>query len=163
VQHVAIVHRRFVKPILSGGKSIEARLSRTRRAPFGRVTAGDIIWLKSVGGLFFARATADRILSAELRCDHDLDHLRRAFSITIAAGDEFWAMKRGSRYATLIWLADVVPITRGPKFRAHPNDRPRDAWFVLESVPAWNTDLTALPLVPSRAPVRRGKPRTKSD
>ena len=39
--HLAILKKPYLERILSGRKPIELRLTRTRRAPFGRIAAGD--------------------------------------------------------------------------------------------------------------------------
>jgi hypothetical protein len=44
--HVAILKRRFLNRILDGSKTIEYRGNRLGCAPHGRVSAGDLVFLK---------------------------------------------------------------------------------------------------------------------
>ena len=49
--HLAILSKEWIELILDGSKTIESRFSKIRCAPFGKVHAGDIVYLKESGGL----------------------------------------------------------------------------------------------------------------
>ena len=59
--HVAVVHAVYADLMLRGKKTVECRLSRTRRQPFGAVDAGDVIHFKLAGGGYVALATVGRV------------------------------------------------------------------------------------------------------
>jgi hypothetical protein len=127
MQHVAIVHRRYVDLILDGSKRVECRLTRTRKPPFGTVKAGERVWIKETSGPVRAAA---RVAKAQCLADltpSGVEQLRRDFNALIRGDAAFWRAKRGSRFATLIWLENVRPVERGP---AIPRSRGA-AWFVL--------------------------------
>ena len=44
--HLVVVHARYISAILIGKKSVEVRLSRIRKPPWGDVSTGDLLWLK---------------------------------------------------------------------------------------------------------------------
>jgi hypothetical protein len=48
--HLAIFAEPFLSLVLSGRKTIEARFSRNRIAPYGEIGYGDIILMKQVAG-----------------------------------------------------------------------------------------------------------------
>ncbi|MDX9910472.1 MAG: ASCH domain-containing protein [Phycisphaerales bacterium] len=129
--HVAIVHARYIDAMLRGEKTIEARLSRSRIAPFGRVGVGDAIWFKASGGAFGAMARAARVEQFEGLTPRGVRGLRARFDAGVRADVAFWALKRSARCATLIWLEDVREINEGPDYNARPGDR--RAWFVLDA------------------------------
>lgn len=127
--HVAIVDQRYVQPILSGRKSVECRLTRTRRPPFGCVTPGERIYLKRSGGPFFATAVAAAVYMAADLDSAAVDRLRKAHDQQIGADPAFWRERRKwAKRVTLIWLRDVQPTDRGPAYRR----RHMVAWYVLD-------------------------------
>lgn len=129
--HVAVVHEAYADLIVSGIKTVEARLSLTRQPPYGRVCVGDTLWFKASGGPFRARATAARIQHWQGLRPALIAQLRKEHNAAIRGTPEFWAAKRRSRFATLIWLRNVAAIDEGPAYRHTPGGR---AWYVLDRV-----------------------------
>jgi ASC-1-like (ASCH) protein len=129
--HVAIVDPRCARDILAGVKTIESRLSLQRRAPFGRVAPGDVIYFKRRSGRFAASARVRRVASFEALTPARVDRLRERFDARVRGGRAYWAAKRASRYATLIWLTRVAPVDTGPEYRGRPGFSPRAAWHTL--------------------------------
>lgn len=126
--HVAIIHRPFLDAILAGEKTAELRLSTHARAPFGRVAAGERIYLKQASGPFRATAVVDRVESHEALTPHRLRALQKRYAAVVGAGHEdFWRHKRNAKYASVIFLRDVEAVSRGP---AIPRSRGL-AWYVL--------------------------------
>lgn len=130
--HVAILRRPYLDLVLAGEKTVECRLTKQARAPFEAIEPGERIHFKeSCGGY---RATA---VAARVRCERDLtpariEAIRRDHGHLIRGEDEFWARKRESRYATLIWITDVQATAEGPPI---PRQRGR-AWLVLPEGPS---------------------------
>ena len=58
----------------------------------------------------------------------DVRQLRKRFNKKIAGDDAYWAMKKDSRFATLIELKQVEPISVGPKYKIAY----MKAWYVLD-------------------------------
>lgn len=125
--HVAIVLPRYVTAILAGLKTIEARFSRVRCEPFGRVRTGERVYFKECSGPFRATAVVRRVERGEELTPADVRRLRRVYGRQIRADAAFWASKSSARYATLLWLDAVEPVLFGPRYRA----RDRRAWYVL--------------------------------
>lgn len=133
MRHVAIVRAPYVDAILAGRKRVEARLSTTRRPPWGVVHAGDALWIREKGGGYRLRCTISRVLHAAIDGPAGVERLRDGFDDLVLGGDAFWAAKHQARYATLIWLDDVEETTRGPRLARARGDR--SAWFVLRRRP----------------------------
>lgn len=127
--HVAILHRRYLHAVLAGRKRIEARLSLSRTPPFGRVHAGQTIWLKESSGPVRAVAIAARVLSLEALTPDAVARLRDRYDALIRAEPAFWAAKAHARYATFIWLDAVTPIDALPAPPRRPGSRA--AWLVM--------------------------------
>jgi len=110
MKHIAVVHRRYLQALLSGAKTIESRLSRTRRPPYGCVSPGDQIYFKTPGGPVAAVADV-----ADVQCHSDLTPtrigaLKRDLNGQVLADDAYWESKTDARYATFLWLGRVRPI-----------------------------------------------------
>lgn len=111
-QHVAIVTPIVAARLLSGEKTIESRLYRSRRPPFGIISPGDTIYFRSVGGLIFARSIARRVQQHTDLTPPQVAAIRRRWSLEIAAHAGYWKAKRDSRFAILIWLSRFRPASR---------------------------------------------------
>ena len=148
--HLAIIHRRFLRMILDGSKTAEARLGKTRRLPYKGLDAGHAVYLKPPGGDLVARATAARVHRFELEGPADVRRIRAEFgpmlgdgagpdngpdngpdtvTDTEAAADAYWASKADARYATIIELSAVTRIERAPAWYRPASNR--SAWRLL--------------------------------
>jgi hypothetical protein len=124
--HVAIMAPPYLERVLAGAKRIEARLARDRRPPFGRVAPGDRLWLKRSGGPVVAEG---RIARVAYFADLDAAALARLLDEHrdgLALEADWIAARPNARFATLIWLEDVRPLT---PFRIAKRDR--GGWSVL--------------------------------
>jgi len=126
--HVAILKWPYLRQILLGQKTMESRFTKTARPPYRQIEPGQRIYFKASGGPFQATAIADTVTFYDQLTPQQVDTLCVAFNPMICADDDYWQSKRHSRYATLITLRDVVPISVGPKI---PPSRGL-AWFVLD-------------------------------
>lgn len=129
--HVAIVRREYIDALLAGTKRIEARLQRARQAPFGRVRAGDIVYLKERGGPFRGRAVVESVRDFQGLTPHAVRLIRRRFDAFIRADAAYWESKADARCASLIWMTRIRPTRSGPNYRATPGFSPRRAWHTL--------------------------------
>lgn len=131
MEHVAIVRERFARAMLEGTKTVECRLSTQRRAPFGSVSQGDTIYFRVAGGGYALRAMVGEVRSFDSLTPEGVATLRRTYDALVQGGHDFWHAKRGSRYATLVFLRDVRPIHAGPCTSRLPGYTPRSAWHVV--------------------------------
>ena len=133
VRHVAIIHPEYLALILAGRKRVEIRLTRSRCAPFGRVAPGDLVYFKARSGEFGARALVAGVDEFEKLTPTLVAMLFRRYN-ALARGDaEYWLSKQYARFGTIVHLADVRPIVRGPEYRDASRFSPRSAWIVLRS------------------------------
>ncbi len=126
--HVAILKWPYIRMILDGQKTIESRLTKIARPPYRRIQAGDHIYFKASSGPFMAKAVADKVSFYDSLTPRKINALRRHFNRFVCGDDSYWQSKCDSRYATLITLRKVTPITKGPNI---PPSRGL-AWFVLD-------------------------------
>ena len=133
--HLAILHKRYLDAIIDGVKTVEARISKVRCAPFGRVQRGDVIYLKQTGGAVRARAIATRVRTYEELTRDGMRQLRRDWNDRICGSSEFWGGRRGCRYATLIELDQIsagIPAATQRELLCQIPRGSRSGWHVVE-------------------------------
>jgi ASC-1-like (ASCH) protein len=136
--HVAILMRQYIRLILDGTKTVESRLTRTSRAPFRRVSPGDVIYFRQSCGPYLAQAIAGEVTFHEDLKPADIEALKSRWNAMVCGDDAYWAMKKDSRYATFIRLKQVTPTDHGP---AMPPSNGL-AWFVLADGAASTFEVT---------------------
>lgn len=125
--HVAILKRPYLKLILSGRKTVESRLTRNTPPPYDAIQTGERIFLKASSGPFMATALAGTIEQHSNLTPADIKILRKRLDPAVCGNDEYWQMKRESRFAVFVQLTHVEPIEVGP---AYPKSM--RAWHVVE-------------------------------
>lgn len=129
-EHVAILLPRYLDLIAQGVKTVESRLTLTRREPHGLVQAGDVVYFVGKGGVGCVRCEIARIATHE-NLDRDaVLELRERHNAAIHGSDEYWLGKINAKYATLMWLRNPQPWARVPAYRELPKWTPGRAWFV---------------------------------
>ena len=108
--HLVILKKPYLNMILEGRKRIESRLYKTKHPAFGRVFAGDKLFLKVSSGPVCAVATVERIKTFENLTPGRILGLKRQYNHDIGGGDEHWQSKMDCRYCLLVWLKDVKAI-----------------------------------------------------
>lgn len=127
-EHIAIVSTAVALALQSGSKRIESRLTRTRRAPFGRIAPGDRIHFKLSGGPLIGSARVRRVGQWSGLTPARIRTLRRTFGAAVAAPPGYWRVRRGCRFGVLLWI--------GPMRAAPRMDVPRQfgsGWIVLDA------------------------------
>ena len=131
--HLAILSQGWIELILNGTKTIESRFSKARSAPFGKVNAGDVVFMKESSGLVKGTFRVGKVESFEnltIGGIYDLYEKHRdavfanvyPFSILNFPPDK-WTE---SRHCTLIHIAEKLEFNT--PFAIHKRD-PR-AWVV---------------------------------
>lgn len=133
--HLMIVHPRYVAPIMSGVKNVEARLGIDRRAPYGRVTPGETVFIKPSGQRVLAKAVVRRVDEFEDLTPELVRELRATYDDRIMGGDMYWNEKRNARYATLITLERPALIHSEASVPGELLVASRNAWRTTEAAP----------------------------
>ncbi len=113
MEHVAILKEPFLSRILSGEKTIESRWYRTRRAPYGRISSGEMVWLKRSGGPVVAKA---RVSHVEEHSDLTPERIMRIVEKdakglgVMEEKGRFFEGVRNKRHAVLIHLSDIQTV-----------------------------------------------------
>ena len=105
--HLAILKKPYLDMILSGQKTVESRLTKTRRAPFGHIAKGDKVFFKISSGPVCAVASVHSVRQYKNLTSKKIIQLKNQYNNLILGADSYWKEKKHSRYAVLVWLADV--------------------------------------------------------
>lgn len=138
MEHVAIMRKSWglLPRILSGEKTIESRWYSSRRAPFGKIKAGETIYFKDSGELVTVKAEVERVLEfsglnpkkvEEILCRYgSMDGLRREEI------PEFFERFKDKKYCILIFLKNPRKIR--PFEISKKGFGSMAAWLCAESV-----------------------------
>jgi len=124
--HLVILKKLYLDAILEGHKQIESRFTKTRHGAFGRVLAGDTLFLKVSSGPVCARATVTAVKNFENLTPGQIIKIKQRYNHYIKGSNEYWDSKMDCRFGFLAWLTDVKPIE---PVRIHKKDW--RAWVVL--------------------------------
>ena len=108
--HLVILKKPYLEAILAGTKRIESRFSKTKRAPFGKVSSGDKLFLKESSGLVCAAATVAAVKNFENLTPKQTTELKQRYNRYIRGSNEYWQSKVNCAFGLLVWLKDVQPI-----------------------------------------------------
>lgn len=114
MNHLAVVHRRYLDLILTGEKTVESRLSKVRCAPYGRIEPGDRIYFKESSGPVRASVVAKQIEHHENLTPTLVRSLKHRHNELVLGNADYWRLKSSARYAVLIWFAQVRPVADWP-------------------------------------------------
>lgn len=106
--------------IESGEKRVEARLSRTKRAPYGMIARGQTVFIKKSGGEFVCRSLITHVEQHENLSPNDIKELESRYSALCdprctRASKQFWASKEDARYAVFVWFGSREKPVQVPK------------------------------------------------
>ncbi len=135
--HVAILKRPYLKLILSGHKTVESRLTRNAPPPYNAIQTDERIFLKASSGPFMATALAGTIEQHSNLTPSDIKKLRKRHDTAVCGNDEYWQMKRESRFAVFVQLTQVEPIDVGPVY-----PKSMRAWHVVDDRQSPLMDIT---------------------
>lgn len=108
--HLVILKKPYLDAILEGRKPVESRFTKTKRPAFGRVFAGDILFLKVSSGPVCARAKVAKVKNFEDLTPAKMLEIKERYNHKIRGDDEIWNSKMDSKFGFLVWLEDVKPI-----------------------------------------------------
>ncbi len=127
-KHLAIFTLEATRDILSGKKKIDGRLSKIKIAPFGKVSAGDIVLMKVSGEEIVGQFKVDRVLFFDHPKREEADNLIKKYLKELAMPKSFWMQHEQVNYVTLIFIKEVT------KFLVVPEVPKKDlrSWVVLD-------------------------------
>ena len=108
--HLVILKRPYLDAILSGQKKIESRFTVTKRYAFGRVQAGDKLFLKASSGPVCATAIIAEVKNFQNLTPKQIIEIKQQYNRYILGDEEYWRSKMNCRFGFLAWLKDARAI-----------------------------------------------------
>lgn len=128
-KHLAIVNKQTAEAILGGIKTIETRFSLHKIAPFGVISAGDLVYIKPSGEEIIGQFRVKKVFFFDGLDLSDLSYLRDLYGKEIVAEEEYWEKKKDSRYGTIIFIGDSERFITSPLKIKKSDQR---GWMVLD-------------------------------
>lgn len=129
MKHLAIFSGNAAELILEGKKTVESRLSKFKIAPYGAISAGDLVYIKPSGKDMIGQFRVKKVISYDNLDLSDLSNLRKEYGRQLAVGKDYWQQKKDSRYGTLIFIGEVDPFITAP---IKINKKDLRGWVVLD-------------------------------
>lgn len=128
VKHLAVLTPDAASLIFSGKKKVEGRFSKIKISPFSKVSAGDVVLIKTPGEDIVGQFIVDRVISFDHPTDYEIAELKKKYAADLALAPSFWLEHEKINYVTLMFIRSVT------KFIIAPQIPKRDLrpWVVLE-------------------------------
>src|SRR3989344_2119416 len=128
-KHLAIFTLEATKDIFSGKKKIDGRFSKIKIAPFGKVSAGDVVLMKVSGEEIVGQFKVDRVIYFDRPQKKEAENLIGKYLKELAMPKSFWLQHEQINYLTLIFIKEIT------KFLVVPEVPKKDLrpWVLLET------------------------------
>jgi hypothetical protein len=104
MKHLAIFEGSAISDILCGKRAIEGRFSQIRIAPYGKVSAGDIVLMKPPGRQLVGEFVVDRVLYFDHPKKEEIEEMKQKFKKALGLSRDFWWKKDKISYVSLIFI-----------------------------------------------------------
>ncbi len=128
-KHLAIFKGNGSQVILEGKKTVESRFSRVKNAPFGVISAGDLVYIKPSGEDIIGQFKVKKVIFYDGLDIGEIGEIKGRYGGEIAASDDYWKAHENSKYGTLIF------ISQSSRFITSPVKLPKKdlrGWVVLD-------------------------------
>jgi len=128
MKHLAIFEKSLAEAIFLGSKKIDGRFSKIKVLPFGRISKGDVVWIKISGGKILGYFKVLGSISFDHPSSKEIEFIKSYYGSDLALSDSFWRKREVVNFATLIFIDSVGKFLVPPKF-VKKDLRP---WVVLD-------------------------------
>lgn len=126
--HLAIFREPYLTFIMQGKKKIESRFAKRACPPFERVSDGDVVLLKPVGGDVIGVCEIEKVWFYRLDPEA-FAFIKDRFGAMICPADgSFWTERESKNVATLMLVKNVFPI-----HDIHIEKRDRRGWVTYNN------------------------------
>ena len=126
-RHLAIFKVDDALKIFSGKRKIEGRFSQIKIPPYGKVSAGDSVYVKTPGEKISGQFIVDRVFYFDHPNKEELASIKKKYASSLALSTTFWLDREKVKYLTLMFIKSVT------KFIIAPQIKKKDLrpWVVL--------------------------------
>ncbi len=114
MKHLAIFKGDGAENILNGKKTIESRFSKGKIAPFGIISKGDLVYIKTSGGEIIGQFRVTKVIFFDGLNFEDLEYLKEKYGKEIASDEAYWLKVKDSKYGSLIFIGSCTRFITSP-------------------------------------------------
>ncbi len=107
-KHLAIFRKDILEQILAGQKKVESRFSQHKIAPFGKVSMGDIVYIKPPGEEIKGQFRVKKVIYFDGLTKEDVELIKSEWDL------DLWVNGSTPNYATLIFIDRVEQFITSP-------------------------------------------------
>lgn len=111
--HLGIFTEPYLTYMLEGKKTIESRFSKKKILPYNKISKDDIVIVKKSSGNVVAYFTIKEVLFFDLTIT-PIEEIRNEYGLKLFVNDNFWNIKKDSKYATLIIIDKLFKLDSFP-------------------------------------------------
>lgn len=124
--HLGVFTEPCLTYMLDGKKTIESRFSKNKILPYNNINSNDIVFVKKSGGDVVAYIKIGDVLFFDLN-NYDIKEIKKKYNSYLCVDDDFWEAKKDARYATLIFIKELVQLKP-----FHINKKGMNTWIKLK-------------------------------
>ena len=124
--HLGIFSEPYLTYMLDGKKTIESRFSKKKILPYNKISEYDIVVVKESGGSVVAYFTIKDVMFFDLD-KTNINEIKDKYGEYLCVGEDFWDLKKDSKYATLIFIDKLTTVTP-----FHINKKGMNSWLILK-------------------------------
>jgi len=110
MKHLAIFDQKTIQKIFNGEKTIDARFSKHRIAPFGVIASRDTVLIKLSGGDVVGEFEVQSVITFDNLTPEKIQKIKRDYNRNIKMDPLFWHEKEQAKYGTLLFIENVQPV-----------------------------------------------------
>lgn len=112
MEHLAILNKKLnlLQKIISGEKTIESRWYLHKKAPYGCIKKGDIVYFKDSGEPVSAKAIVSSVLQFDDLNDAKILRILKEYGKQLGVDESYASNIKGKKYCVLMFLENVKEI-----------------------------------------------------
>lgn len=114
MKHLAIFKGDGAEKILLGKKTIESRFSKGKIVPFGVISTGDLVYIKSSGEDIIGQFRVKKVIFYDGLDLEGMKEIKERYGKALAVNEDYWVGKDICKYATLIFIGNSARFITSP-------------------------------------------------
>lgn len=112
MEHLAILNKKLnlLQKIISGEKTIESRWYVNRKAPYGCIKKGDIVYFKNSGEPVSVKAVVNSVLQFDDLNDIKILQILKEYGKRLGVDESYASNIKGKKYCVLVFLENMKEI-----------------------------------------------------
>ena len=112
MEHLAILNKKLnlLQKIISGKKTIESRWYVNRKAPYGCIKKGDVVYFKNSGEPVAVKASVSSVLQFDDLTDAKILQILKEYGNKLGVDESYASNLKGKKYCILVFLENVKQI-----------------------------------------------------